>query len=66
MPSGGYRAGAGRPKKSATEKVLEGNLGKRKIEVVDFSDAEELPATPAKWLSDKGKEMYKFVYLPHL
>ena len=62
MPSGGYRAGAGRPKKSATEKVLEGNLGKRKIEVVDFSDAEELPATPAKWLSDKGKEMYKFVY----
>ena len=62
MPSGGYRAGAGRPKKSATEKVLERKIKKKKIEVVDFSDAEELPATPAKWLSDKGKEMYKFVY----
>jgi phage terminase small subunit len=62
MPSGGYRAGAGRPKKSATEKALEGNLGKRAIEVVDFSDGEELPAMPAKWLNEKGKDMYKFVY----
>lgn len=62
MPSGGYRAGAGRPKKSATEKVLEGNPGKRKIEIVDFMDAEELPQAPAKWLSAKGKELYTFVY----
>ena len=62
MPSGGYRAGAGRPKKSAAEKVLEGNPGKRKIEIVDFTEGEELPPTPAKWLSDKGKELYIFVY----
>ncbi len=62
MPSGGYRAGAGRPKKNATEKILEGNPGKRKIEVVDFSYAEELPKEPSNWLGEKGKEMYKTVY----
>ena len=62
MPSGGYRTGAGRPKKSATEKALSGNPGKRKIEVVNFDDAQEVPATPAKWLTEKGKEVYKTVY----
>jgi len=62
MPSGGHRTGAGRPKKTATQKVLEGNPGKRKIEIVDFADGEELPATPSKWLTDKGKEVYTFVY----
>ena len=35
MPSGGYRAGAGRPRKPATQKILEGNPGKRPIEVLD-------------------------------
>ena len=62
MPSGGTRTGAGRPKKSAIQKVLEGNPGKRKIEIVDFMDAEELPSTPAKWLTEKGREVYTFVY----
>ena len=63
MPSGGYRANAGRPKKSATEKALEGNPGKRPIEVVDFSDADEIPATPPKWMTDtRAKEIYTFVY----
>jgi len=62
MPSGGFRAGAGRPKKEAALKILEGNPGKRKIEVLNFIDSEELPPTPAKWLTVKGKELYTFVY----
>ena len=62
MPSGGYRAGAGRPKKSAAEKALNGNPGRRKIEIINFDDAEEIPATPAKWLTEQGKEIYRFVY----
>ena len=36
MASGGRRPGAGRPKKSATQKILEGNPGKRPIEVVNI------------------------------
>ena len=62
MPSGGHRQGAGRPKKTAAEKILSGNPGKRTIEIVNFEDAEEIPSTPAKWLTDKGKELYKLVY----
>ena len=62
MPSGGYRANAGRPKKSVTQKILEGNPGKRRIEFVNFDSGEELPETPAKWLTEKGKEIYKYVY----
>ena len=31
MASGGYRVGAGRPKKSVTEKILNGNPGKKKL-----------------------------------
>ena len=59
MASGGFRAGAGRPKKSVTEKILEGNPGKRPIEVLDFEEAEELPKDPPSWLTKKGKEIYK-------
>lgn len=59
MPSGGYRANAGRPKKSVTEKILYGNPGKRPIEYVDFDGEDELPKEPPVWLSKKGKEIYK-------
>ena len=59
MASGGFRAGAGRPKKSVTEKILEGNPGKRPIEILDFEEAEELPKDPPSWLTKKGKEIYK-------
>ena len=62
MPSGGHRSGAGRPKKTAIQKILEGNPGKRRIEIVNLDDADEIPETPAKWLTDKGKEVYTFVY----
>lgn len=62
MPSGGARPGAGRPKKSAAQKVLEGNLGKRPIEVVDLADGVELPSEPPTYLSAKAKEIYRTVY----
>jgi len=62
MASGGYRANAGRPKKSATEKILNGNPGRRTIEILDFEDGTELPDKPADWLSSKGKEIWKEVY----
>ena len=59
MGSGGYRAGAGRPKKPASEKILEGNPGKRPIEVLDFEECEDIPKEPPSWLSSKGKQVYK-------
>ena len=63
MASGGRRPGAGRPKKAATQKILEGNPGRRAIEIVDFGqDAMELPSEPPAYLSAKAKEIYKTVY----
>ena len=56
MASGGYRVGAGRPKKSVTEKILNGNPGKRPIEVLQFDDGDELPKEPPIWLTKKAKE----------
>ena len=61
MASGGARTGAGRPRKSATLKMLEGNPGRRKIEIVDYSGV-ELPSEPPAYLSDEAKEIYKTVY----
>ena len=44
MASGGRRPGAGRPKKAAAQKILEGNPGRREIEVVTFNaEGVELP-----------------------
>lgn len=62
MASGGYRVGAGRPKKSVTEKILNGNPGKRKIGVLEFGDEAKIPNRPASWLSPKAKEIWKQVY----
>ena len=62
MQSGGNRTVAGRPKKAAIEKMLNGNPGKPKIEVVNFDHVEELLKNPATWLKDKGKEIYKTVH----
>lgn len=61
MPSGGYRPGAGRPKKSPMQKLLDGNPGKRPLMFLDFSDCEELPSVPPKWLTNNGKEVYREV-----
>ncbi|MEI6131984.1 MAG: P27 family phage terminase small subunit [Bacillota bacterium] len=65
MASGGSRTGAGRPKKSVAEKILEGNPGKRPIHVLDFghdSELPELPENPPQYLTDDAKEIYKKVY----
>lgn len=64
MASGGARPGAGRPKKAVTQKILEGNPGKRPIEVVNFTtdNGLELPSEPPSYLSAKAKEIYKTVY----
>ena len=59
MASGGYRPGAGRPKKPVSEKILNGNPGKRPIEVLKFEDCDEIPHDPPDWLNSKGKKVYK-------
>lgn len=62
MPSGGRRPGAGRPRKSATQKIIEGNPGKRPIEIVTFNDGIDLPSEPPAYFSAKAKEIYTAVY----
>ena len=62
MASGGYRVNAGRPKKLATEKILNGNPSRRTIEVLEFEENAKLPNQPAKWLNPKAKEVWKEVY----
>jgi phage terminase small subunit len=45
---------------AAETKELHGSR-KQTVEVVDFSDAEELPLKPAAWLSPKAQDIYKEV-----
>lgn len=60
---GGYRPNAGRKKKPVEQKILEGNPGKREIQIVEFGEnACVLPQTPPDYLSDKAKEIYTKVY----
>ena len=56
---GGYGPGADRTKKSVTEKILEGNPGRRKIEVLNFEDGDDIPLDPPNWLTKKGKDIYR-------
>lgn len=39
---GGARPGAGRKKKALHDKLMEGNPGKRELEVLDFSDIPDM------------------------
>jgi len=59
MPSGGARAGAGRKRKPAELKILEGNRGKRAIEVLTFDDSPDIPDEPPEYFSDLAKKIYK-------
>jgi len=44
---GGARKGAGRPKKALSDKLLDGNPGKRRIKILDIPGAqEEIPKAP--------------------
>ena len=54
----------GRKPKPTALKQLEGNPGKRPIEVVNFTtdNGLELPSEPPSYLSVKAKEIYKTVY----
>jgi len=61
MPRGGTRPGAGRPKKPAAQKILEGNPGRRPIEILDFGEQQKsLPAKPEQ-LTPKAEAIYKDV-----
>lgn len=63
MPSGGRRPGAGRPRKAAAKKILDGNPGKRPIEVLNFdTGGMELPSEPPEYLTPKAKEIYRTVF----
>lgn len=63
MPSGGRRPGAGRPRKAAAQKILDGNPGKRLIEVLNFdTGGMELPSEPPEYLMPKAKEIYRTVF----
>jgi len=58
--SGGARVGAGRKKKPLAEKITDGNLGKRKLKVIEFPDTSDLNGVtmppPNKMLSAKQKD----------
>jgi hypothetical protein len=60
MPRGGARPGSGRKKKPLAEKILDGNLGRRPIKVVDFggSPFEEQPPEFLKLASKETAENY--------
>jgi len=62
--SGGSRVGAGRKQKALTDKILEGNLGGRKIKVLDFGEITDIQGVtmpkPKDYLSAQqrdGKEL---------
>ena len=46
MARGGSRTGAGRPKKPLSEKILEGNPGKRTLKIIDFPKGDALSDIP--------------------
>lgn len=43
---GGARVGAGAKKKALTEKIADGNPGRRKLTVIDFDNAADLEGQP--------------------
>ena len=59
MASGGRRPGAGRPKKAAAQKILEGNPGRREIEVVTFNaeGVETVPYVGGPIVHSKGMSL---------
>lgn len=61
MARGGARVGAGRKKKPVSQKTLEGNPGRRRLEVLEFDSNAKIPTTPPSYLPDKAKEVYSIV-----
>ena len=50
MPKGGARKGAGRKPKPLSQKIAEGNRGKRPLKKVEFENTSYDPATPPVYL----------------
>lgn len=67
MPAGhgGSRPGAGKKRKPMAEKILEGNPGKRKLTVVEFSEPDDLEAVnmppPHDFLSEEQRNAKPFL-----
>jgi hypothetical protein len=66
---GGARIGAGQKKKPLADKILEGNPGRRKLMVMEFTDAAELEGEsmppPRDYLAAKqknGKQHWRWKY----
>jgi phage terminase small subunit len=62
MTHGGYRTGAGRPKKTVAQRLQNSNAGKRPIEILNFKQGVDIPDNPASWLSPKAVEEYKKIH----
>ena len=60
MPSGGRRPGAGRPKKSLAQNLLDGNPSKRPLKVLKFNNRKELleSLAPADYLPELARDVY--------
>ena len=60
MPSGGPRSGAGRPRKSLAQNLLDGNPSKRPMKVLKLNKEKWLleALTPAEYLPELAREVY--------
>lgn len=60
MPSGGRRHGAGRPRKSLAQNLLDGNPGKRPVKVLKLSKTHKVleALTPADYLPELARKVY--------
>jgi hypothetical protein len=60
MASGGRRPGAGRPKKTLAQNLLDGNPGKRPLKVLKFNNQKQLleSLAPAEYLPELARDVY--------
>ena len=60
---GGARPNAGRKRKPAETKIIEGFPGHRPVEVLDFANSKiDIPVDPPKDLTERAKQIYINVY----
>lgn len=64
MPKGGARPGAGRKPKPLSEKLANGNPGKRPLKKVAFENTSYNPAAPPSYLADLEKKLGNTVTTP--
>jgi len=56
MPKGGARKGAGRKPKPLSQKIAEGNPGKRPLKKIEYDNASYNPSTPPAYLAELEKK----------